>query len=65
MSDHWILFHQFENYRDYEPLYGLSIGGLGRITFDDETHTAYGLKDRHTGEEVPLTWDEAERMVNA
>ena len=76
MSDHWELVHTFWPFRDFEPKHGLEIDGLSRITFDGEAHAAYGTKANPEAtldgdeplsldETVRLTWDEAERLVNA
>jgi hypothetical protein len=54
---------------------GVAIDGLRRITFIDDEHKAYALKanpaatwdndeDLALDEEVHLTWEQAEAMVN-
>ena len=72
------LVHEFDNYHDYEPVGALSavtpFGTLCRITFDDETHTAYGSifnpeyrmeneEEISTGETVSIPWGEALQLA--
>lgn len=68
----FILVHESQPYRDFEPENDLQINGYTRITFDDETHTAYahlvdstiGHPAGDHGETESLTWDAALEMVS-
>lgn len=67
----FILVHESQPYRDFEPENDLQIAGYTRITFDDDTHTAWAhLVDSTVGdpagdhgETESLTWEEALELV--
>lgn len=72
--ERWVLVHEAAPYRDYEPEHSAALNGWSRITFVDDQHRAYASvfnpswrpdnnEDITTGEEVQLSWDEAERLV--
>ena len=67
-------FHQFGEYRDFEPVQGIAFAGYSRITFNDDKHTAYATlanpaatldndETTYTDETKELTWDEAIELV--
>lgn len=66
----WQLVNTFGEYRDFEPDSELEIDGLARITFNDDTHTAYAMKANpaatiqndgptYLDETIDLTWEDA------
>jgi hypothetical protein len=72
------LVHTFEEYRDYEPIDSIAVqtpfGYLGRITVNDDKHSAYGSianpsatlhndLEIGTGDTVSIPWDEAMRLI--
>ncbi len=72
----WYEFHVDGEYRDFEPSNGMHVNNFARVTFNDVEHTAYATlfnpaatpendEPTYSDECQTLTWDEAERIVQA
>jgi hypothetical protein len=73
-GNQWYLLQTYEDYRDFEPVKYRS-EGFARITFNVEKHTAHGTlfnptatlnndEPTYSDETQPLTWEQAEEIIN-
>jgi hypothetical protein len=74
MLNSFVLAHSWECYLDFEPAKGTEINGIGRVTFNRETRTAYSLPFNPAYKvendepllldtATDLAWEQAEKIV--